>query len=227
MKKILLEVDGLEVSVDGKKILRGISFNINRGEVVALKGVNGSGKSTLAHVLAGHPRYEVTKGRVSFSGESLLKLSPEERAQRGIFLSFQHPVTLPGVPLGKFLFTAYKAVNKGDNIRDFVKKLEEKCRLLGIDKSFIERAVNEGFSGGEKKRAEILQMAVLEPKLAILDETDSGLDNEASELVASGIRKIMEVNEEMSILMISHYEKFTQLLHPNRHLQLKEGVIRQ
>lgn len=224
MKKNL-EITGLSVSIQNKEILHNVSLEINEGETVALLGPNGSGKSTLANVLVGHPSCKVVGGQVLFSGADLLSLKPEERAKKGLFLSFQNPVSLAGVPLGKFLFTAYKEIHGSMSLRDFTAMVEEKCELLGIDKSFIQRSVNEGFSGGEKKRVEILQLAVLKPKLAILDETDSGLDVEGIKTIAEGIKKIKEANPEMAVLLITHYQEFLKLLEPNRTLHIKDGVV--
>jgi len=225
MKKEILRVKKLTVDVEGKNILRGVDFSISEGETVGLIGANGSGKSSLALTLMGHPRYHVTGGSVEFFGKDLLAMKPEERAKNGLFLSFQNPSELQGVPFGKFLFVAYKESHGAITAKEFVAKLREKCSLLGISQDFVERSVNEGFSGGEKKRAEILQLAVLEPKLAILDETDSGLDSEATEVVAEGIKKVVKENPKMGIILISHYEKFIQLMAPNRVLRMNEGKI--
>jgi len=225
MKKEILRVRKLAVDVDGKNILRDISFSILEGETVGLLGANGSGKSSLALTLMGHPRYKVMNGSADFFGKNLLVMKPEERAKNGLFLSFQNPNELSGVPFGKFLFVAYKENHGTITAKEFVAKLREKCSLLGISQDFVERSVNEGFSGGEKKRAEILQLAVLEPKLAILDETDSGLDSEAIKVVAEGIKKISQKNPKMSIILISHYEKFIKLMAPNRVLCMNEGKI--
>ena len=225
MKKEILRVEKLTVEVEGKNILRGVEFSISEGETVGLIGANGSGKSSLALTLMGHSRYHVTSGSVKFFGKDLLAMKPEERAKNGLFLSFQNPSELSGVPFGKFLFVAYKENHGEITAKEFVAKLREKCALLGINQDFVERSANEGFSGGEKKRAEILQLAVLEPKLAILDEADSGLDYEATKVVAEGIKKIAAKNPSMSIILISHYEKFIKLMAPSRVLHINEGKI--
>jgi Fe-S cluster assembly ATP-binding protein len=223
MKKEILQVKKLSVDVEGKNILRNVGFSISEGEIVGLTGANGSGKSSLALTLMGHPRYRVTGGKVEFLGKDLLAMKPEERAKNGLFLSFQNPSELSGVPFGKFLFVAYKENHGEITAKEFVAKLKEKCALLGIGQDFVERSVNEGFSGGEKKRAEILQLAVLEPKLAILDEADSGLDAEATKVVAGGIKRIAQKNPKMSIVVISHYEKFIKLMAPSRVLRMNGG----
>jgi Fe-S cluster assembly ATP-binding protein len=225
MKKDILRVEKLSVDVEGKNILHDVEFSISEGETVGLTGANGSGKSSLALTLMGHPRYRVAGGKVEFLGKDLLALKPEERAKSGLFLSFQNPSELSGVPFGKFLFVAYKENHGEISAKEFITKLKEKCALLGISQDFVERSVNEGFSGGEKKRAEILQLAVLEPKLAILDEADSGLDAEATKVVAGGIKKIAQKNPKMSIIVISHYEKFIQLMAPSRVLRMSGGKI--
>jgi len=225
MKKNILQIEKLTVDVEGKNILRGVEFSVAEGEIVGLIGANGAGKSSLALTLMGHPRYQVTSGSVKFLGNDLLIMKPEDRAKKGLFLSFQNPSEISGVPFGKFLFTAYKEIHGEITAKDFIAKLKEKCELLGVNQDFVERSVNEGFSGGEKKRAEILQLAILEPKLAILDETDSGLDAEATEIVADGIKKIVGENPKMSIILISHYEKFMQLVAPNRVLRMSKGKI--
>lgn len=216
----LLSVKNLTVAVEEKEILKNISLVVNKGQVLALTGSNGAGKSTLALAIMGHPKFQIKKGEILFDGQDIKNLSPEERAKKGIFLSFQSPVEISGVPLEKFLWSAYKNLNQEVSLKDFAKRLEEKCALLGIDKSFTEREVNVGFSGGEKKKAEILQLAVLEPKLAILDETDSGLDQEAIKVVADAIKTIKKANPEMAFIIISHYEKFLKLLEPKATFSL-------
>jgi len=225
--KKLLEVINLSVSVGDKKVLENISFNLREGEVVGLLGPNGSGKTSLGLTLMGHPRYQVTAGEAMFVGKNLFTLKPEERAKVGLFMSFQSPLEIQGVPFGKFLFTAYKEVKDPTiSAKDFIALLREKCKFLGVDQSFVERSVNEGFSGGEKKRAEILQLAVLEPKLAILDETDSGLDVTATKIVAKTIKKVIEKNPKMGIILITHYDQFLKQLKPSRIMKIEKGIMR-
>ncbi|MDO8512282.1 MAG: Fe-S cluster assembly ATPase SufC [bacterium] len=222
----LLEVKNLSVSVGGKQVLENVTFDVAEGEVVGLLGPNGSGKTSLGLTLMGHPRYQVTAGKINLVGKNLLAMKPEERAKAGLFMSFQNPMEIQGVPFGKFLFTAYKEVkNPAISAKDFIALLREKCQFLGVVQSFVERSVNEGFSGGEKKRAEILQLAVLEPKLAILDETDSGLDVTATKIVAKAIKKVSENNPKMSIILITHYDKFLKQLKPNRILKIEKGMV--
>lgn len=226
IQKHLIRIIGLSVAVGDKKVLEDLSFDIVEGEMVGLLGPNGSGKTSLGLALMGHPRYRVISGKVLFAGKDLLTMKPEERAKAGLFMSFQNPLEISGVPFGKFLFTAYKEVkNPNISAKEFVALLREKCNFLGVDQSFVERSVNEGFSGGEKKRAEILQLAVLEPKLAILDETDSGLDVTATKIVARAIKKVCEKNPKMSIILITHYDKFLSLLEPGRIIKIEQGQI--
>ncbi|RCK76628.1 MAG: Iron-sulfur cluster assembly ATPase protein SufC [Ignavibacteriae bacterium] len=223
----LLEIKDLHVEVENKEILKGLSLTINRGEIHAIMGPNGSGKSTLANTLMGHPNYVVTKGEIIFKGQDILELSPDERAALGLFLAFQYPHEIPGVTLFNFLRTAVNSIQKkrtgediekdrkkaASSILQFSKKLNEYMKLLGIDESFSKRYVNEGFSGGEKKRAEILQLAMLKPDLAILDETDSGLDIDALKTVSDGVNKI--VTPEQSILVITHYQRLLDYIKPH------------
>src|SRR6204780_2340974 len=190
-----LEITDLNVRIEEREILRGVDLDINQGEIHALMGPNGSGKSTLANTLLGHPKYKVTKGDVLIDGESIVNLTPDKRAKKGLFLAFQYPVAVPGVTMFSFLRAAYNAVhtdanNQAPTIFDFKETLAERMKLLGMDESFMNRYLNEGFSGGEKKRAEILQLAMLKPKFAVLDETDSGLDIDALKTVAEGVSKI-------------------------------------
>lgn len=222
----MLAIKNLHVAVEGKEILRGVSLDVRPGEVVALLGPNGSGKSTLAHALMGHPRYTVTAGTAEFRGENLLALAPEERARRGLFLSFQYPPEIPGVPLGAMLRTALaERTGTTPPAGAFIKLLDEKLALLTMDRAFAERSVNAGFSGGEKKRAEILQLALLAPALAILDETDSGLDVDAFRVVAEGIQRVRLEHPDMAILLITHYDQFLDFLVADRVAVMKEGTI--
>ena len=214
----MLEIKNLHATVDGKEILRGLDLTIGTGEVHAIMGPNGSGKSTLAHVLAGRDGYEVTDGSVIFEGQDLLALKPEERAREGIFLAFQYPVEIPGVATMNFLKTAVNSVRKhrGQNELDameFLKLVRSKRDAIGVGEEMLKRALNVGFSGGEKKRNEILQMALLEPKLAVLDETDSGLDIDALRIVADGINA--QRSPERAVLMITHYQRLLDYVQPD------------
>lgn len=220
----LLQIENLHVSVENKEILKGISLEFLPGKIYALMGPNGSGKSTLASALAGHPKYQVTQGKMLVSGEEMTHLSADLRAQKGLFLSFQYPKNIPGVTLSNFLRAAYKAVKKKEmRVFEFQKLLKEKMDLLEIPRGFMDRFVNEGFSGGEKKKAEILQALVLEPKVILLDETDSGLDVDALKIVAEGIQKL--INPSTTILLITHYFRILQYLRPDVVHILKEGSI--
>jgi len=222
----LFQIEGLHVSVEGKEILRGVDLVVYPGEVHALMGPNGSGKSTLANTLMGHPKYLVTAGRVRLLGEDLLGLSPDQRAKRGVFLAFQYPLSIPGVGTGNFLRTAVKAV-RGESVSalQFRKDLAREMEVLKMESSFATRALNEGFSGGEKKRAEVLQMAMLRPKVAILDETDSGLDIDALRIVSEGVNAVHSDNPETSILLITHYQRILNYIHPDRVHVLVRGRI--
>ena len=209
-----LSIQNLHVSVEGKKILRGLNLDLKKGEVQALMGPNGTGKSTLAYTLMGHPRYQVTEGQICLDGENILDLPPDERARRGIFLAFQYPTAVPGVAMGNFLRQAIKAVRgKEVAVSEFRKLLREKMALLKIDQSMMGRYLNEGFSGGEKKRAEILQMALLEPQFAVLDETDSGLDIDALRIVSEGVNALQGPN--LGILIITHYQRILNYIKPD------------
>jgi Fe-S cluster assembly ATP-binding protein len=222
----LFIVEDLHVSVEGKEILKGVNLTVNAGEVHALMGPNGSGKSTLANALMGHPRYVVTKGRILLNGEDMLPLSPDERARRGMFLAFQYPLEIPGVKVRHFLRMAVRA-SKGQepSVTEFRKQLFDKMALLEMDRSFAERYLNEGFSGGEKKRNEILQLAMLEPTMAILDETDSGLDIDALRVVASGINKLAGPN--VAMLLITHYQRILSYVEPHFvHVLFNGRVVR-
>src|SRR5881397_2800276 len=212
---VTLEIRGLHASVEGKEILKGIDLVVKQGETHALMGPNGSGKSTLANVLMGRPGYQVTAGEVVFKGEDILALRPDQRAQRGLFLAMQYPVEIPGVSVVNFLRTAYKSV-KGEEISAlaFRKHMKEKMSLLGVDDSMVQRYVNQGFSGGEKKRNEVLQLAVLEPELAILDETDSGLDIDSLREVATGVAQL--AGPDLGVLIITHYQRILNYITPDR-----------
>ena len=214
----LLEVRGLQATVNGIEILKGIDLTVNSGEVHAIMGPNGSGKSTFAKVLAGHPAYEVTGGTVAFEGKNLLELAPEARARAGLFLGFQYPVEIPGVANSQFLRLAYNTVQqqRGKEELDpleFDDFVREKMKLLEMNPDFLDRSVNEGFSGGEKKRNEILQLALLEPKLGILDETDSGLDIDALRVVAGGVNQL--ANKDNAIVLVTHYQRLLNYIVPD------------
>ena len=214
----MLEIKGLRATVSDKEILKGIDLTVNAGEVHAVMGPNGSGKSTLAQVLAGHPAYTVTGGEVTYDGENLLELDPEIRAQKGIFLAFQYPIEIPGVSNAYFMRAAYNEIRKaqGDEEMDpmsFADLMEEKMKLVEMDPSMLTRSVNAGFSGGEKKRNEILQMAVLEPKLAILDETDSGLDIDALRIVAHGVNTLKKPTN--ATIVVTHYQRLLNYIVPD------------
>ncbi|MGD2045590.1 MAG: Fe-S cluster assembly ATPase SufC [Gemmatimonadota bacterium] len=216
----ILKIAGLQAKVADEElgILKGVDLEIKPGEVHAIMGPNGSGKSTLAKVLAGHPGYEPTAGTVTFAGDDLLEMEPDERSLAGVFLAFQYPVDIPGVSIANFLRTAVQARQpEGEelDIFDFSDQLTERMEMLDMDASFAERHVNDGFSGGEKKRNEILQMAMLKPKLAVMDETDSGLDIDALQVVANGVNKLTEEDPEMSILLITHYQRLLNYIKPD------------
>jgi len=214
----MLKIEQLNAQTDQNQILKGLNLEVKPGEIHALMGPNGAGKSTLAKVLAGHPAYEVTGGHVWFKGQDLLDMEPEERAHAGLFMSFQYPVEIPGVSNFQFLHTAYNFQQKAEGKEEvseetFSDMLHEKMQMMDIHPSFHSRNVNEGFSGGEKKRNEILQMAILKPSLAILDETDSGLDIDALRVVANGVKKIM--NQEMGLILITHYQRLLDYIEPD------------
>jgi len=225
---MLLEVKDLHAGIDGKEILKGLNLTVNKGEVHAIMGPNGSGKSTLSKVLAGHPSYEVVSGEVIFDGKNLLEFEPDERAREGVFMAFQYPVEVPGVSNSQFLRLAYNEKMKhtgGEELDplEFNDLLKEKAKLVEMDPQFFKRSVNEGFSGGEKKRNEILQMAVLEPKLAILDETDSGLDIDALRIVAEGVNKLR--SDENGIILVTHYQRLLNYIQPDFVHVLANGRI--
>lgn len=224
----MLSIHHLHANIEGKEILRGIDLEVNPGEVHAIMGPNGSGKSTLASVLAGREEFEVTEGSVTFQGEDLLEMAPEERAREGIFLAFQYPVEIPGVSTTNFLKTAVNQVrqHKGLDTLDavsFLKMMKEKMKLVDIDQSLLSRALNEGFSGGEKKRNEIFQMAMLEPTLSILDETDSGLDIDALRIVANGVTQLKSPNN--ATIVITHYQRLLEYIVPDFVHVLYNGRI--
>ena len=227
-KNPMLEIKGLRASAGDKEILRGIDLTVNAGEVHAVMGPNGSGKSTLAQVIAGHPAYEVTAGQVLYEGKDLLDMDPEERAQAGVFLAFQYPVEIPGISNAYFLRAAYNEIRKARGLEevdsmDFLDLLEEKLRLVEWGPEIMSRAVNSGFSGGEKKRNESLQMAVLEPKLAILDETDSGLDIDALRIVANGVNALRR--PDRATVVVTHYQRLLNHIIPDRVHVLSAGRI--
>jgi Fe-S cluster assembly ATP-binding protein len=222
----ILQISGLEVAVDGTPILKGVDLEVPQGEVHALMGPNGSGKSTLAYALAGHPRYEITGGRVLFRGRDLLEMEADERAQAGFFLAMQYPVEVPGVSVLNFLRTSLNAV-RGEEMgaREFMKLFREKSELLEFDSSFTDRYLNEGFSGGEKKRHEILQMAMLEPRFAVLDETDSGLDVDALKVVSRGVNSMR--SPDLGVLIITHYTRILRYIQPDVvHVMFEGRIVR-
>jgi len=236
----MFEVENLHVNIEDKEILKGVNLTINTGEIHALMGPNGSGKSTLASVVAGHPSYEVTEGAIRYKGEDILELEPNERAAKGIFLAFQYPTVIPGVSMANFLRMAVTNVRKAraEEIeanggtaqklapREFRRLMKEKMALLKMDESFATRYLNEGFSGGEKKRAEILQMALLEPSMAILDETDSGLDIDALRVVSEGVNAL--AGPEMGILLITHYQRLLDYIKPHYvHIMMDGRIVRE
>ena len=224
----LLKIKGLHAGIAGKEILKGIDLEINRGEIHAVMGPNGAGKSTLSAVLTGKPEYEVTAGTVEFLGKDLLAMKPEERAWAGIFMSFQYPIEIPGVSITNFMKTAINSKRKAEGLEpikggDFLKFMKEKMALVQMKPEFAKREVNVGFSGGEKKRNEIFQMAMLDPVLAILDETDSGLDVDALKIVADGVNALH--TPEKSAIVITHYQKLLEYVRPDRVHVLKDGRI--
>ncbi|HWP72194.1 MAG TPA: Fe-S cluster assembly ATPase SufC [Gemmatimonadaceae bacterium] len=224
----MLHISELRASVSGKEILKGISLDVEAGEIHAIMGPNGSGKSTLAQVLAGHPGYEITGGSVTYRGQNLFEMEPEERAQAGVFLAFQYPVEIPGVSNAYFLRSAYNEIRKarGEPEKDpieFLDVVEERLKLVDLDDSMLSRSVNAGFSGGEKKRNEILQLAVLDPMLAILDETDSGLDIDALRTVADGVNKLRR--KDNAFLVVTHYQRLLNYIVPDHVHVLVDGRI--
>lgn len=234
MSNTIMEIKNIQASVDGTDILRGVDLTIEKGEIHALMGPNGSGKSTLAQVLAGHPSYEVNKGSVIFNGEDVLDMDPAERSLAGIFLAFQYPVAIPGVPVLSFLRAAYNVRHPEDpsspagkkvTVAKFRKILNTHAEALKINLDFIDRAVNDGFSGGEKKKLEMLQMAVLEPKFIVLDETDSGLDVDALQIVGEAVNAYKEKNPDVGILIITHYQRILRYIKPDHVHVMKDGAI--
>ena len=225
-----LEIKNLHVGIDGKEIVKGLSLTINPGEIHAIMGPNGTGKSTLSYALMGHPLYEVTEGEVWFKGQNILELEPDERSRLGIFLAFQYPVAIPGVTVANFLRSAINARRRAENpedkgipIPEFRKMLKSKMEMLKMDQAFAGRYLNDGFSGGEKKRAEILQMATLQPSIAILDETDSGLDIDALRIVSDGVNALM--NNDMGVLVITHYQRLLNYIKPHFVHVMMDGRI--
>ena len=219
----IFKTKNLKVSIEGKEIVKGIDLELKKGEIAVIMGPNGSGKSTLANALMGHPKMEV-KGQASLEGKDLLKMSPDERSKAGLFLSFQYPAEISGVTISNFLRTTLNA-RKPIKIPEFIKILNEKMKLLHINKEFASRYVNEGFSGGEKKKMEILQLAVLNPKFAILDETDSGLDIDSLKKVCEGINAVKKENKDMAILVITHYQRMLNYLKPDTVMIMLDGKI--
>jgi Fe-S cluster assembly ATP-binding protein len=224
----MLTIENLHAAVDGKSILKGVDLDVKAGEIHAIMGPNGSGKSTLASVIAGNEVYEMTKGNLLLNGEDINELDAEERAHKGVFMSFQYPVEIPGVSVTNFIKTAINSSRKAQGLEDMpasemLKKIRQKAALLEIDTKFLSRSLNEGFSGGEKKRNEIFQMAMLEPKLSILDETDSGLDIDALKIVANGVNKLRSKNN--AVIIITHYQRLLDYIKPDYVHVLKDGII--
>jgi len=226
MSKFLV-IEDLHVSVEDKEILRGVNLTINKGEVHALMGPNGCGKSTLSNAIMGHPKYKITQGKIFFNGEDITNIAPDQRAKKGIFLAFQYPVAIPGVRIFNFLKNMMSSVQGREiNISEFRKELKEKTKMLEVKSSFIQRYLNDGFSGGEKKRNEILQMALFNPKLALLDETDSGLDVTALKTVCDGINKVL--NPEMSAIIITHYKRMLEYVKPQFvHIMMNGKIVKE
>jgi Fe-S cluster assembly ATP-binding protein len=221
----MLKIENLRVEIDGQEIVKGLDLEVGEGEIHAIMGPNGSGKSTLANVLMGHPRYEVTGGSITFRGEDVFELEPDERAKLGMFLAFQYPSEVPGVSVANFLRTAVNSVREEElSPMDMYRLLQEKMKVMQMDPKFAERYLNEGFSGGEKKRNEILQMLMLDPKLAIMDETDSGLDIDALQVVAKGVNELR--GPEFSAVIITHYQRILRYIEPDRvHVMLDGRIV--
>jgi Fe-S cluster assembly ATP-binding protein len=223
-----LEIRNLQVTAEGKEILKGVSLDVEKGSIHALMGPNGSGKSTLANAIMGHPGLEVTEGNITFKGEDITEADPDERSRMGLFMAFQYPVAIPGVTVAKYMRMALNAHREADGeepvkLKDFRKEMEEAMALTNIPKEFSSRYVNDGFSGGEKKRMEILQLAMLRPEMAVLDETDSGLDIDALRVVAEGVNKF--AGPDMGVLIITHYQRILHLIKPDRVHVLYDGRI--
>ena len=221
----MLKIENLQVEIDGQEIVKGLDLEVNKGEIHAIMGPNGSGKSTLANVLMGHPRYEVTGGSVTFQGEDVFELEPDERAKLGMFLAFQYPSEVPGVSVANFLRTAVNSVREEDlSAMEMYRLIQDKMKIMQMDPRFAERYLNEGFSGGEKKRNEILQMLMLEPKLAIMDETDSGLDIDALQVVAKGVNELR--GPDFSAVIITHYQRILRYIEPDHvHVMLDGRLV--
>lgn len=220
----VLKIENLHVEVAGQEILKGVALEVKKGEVVALMGPNGSGKSTLSFALMGHPKYKITSGKIFLNGEDITNSPPDERARKGLFLSFQYPQEISGITLSNFLRSAVNARNpdKKINVIEFRKMLKEKMKTLEVPEKFADRYLNEGFSGGEKKRSEILQLSVLQPKIAILDETDSGLDIDSLRIVAEGINSL---KKEMGVILITHYQRLLNYITPDKIFIMHKGII--
>jgi Fe-S cluster assembly ATP-binding protein len=221
----MLKIENLQVEIDGQEIVKGLDLEVNKGEIHAIMGPNGSGKSTLANVLMGHPRYEVTAGSITFEGEDVFELEPDERAKLGMFLAFQYPSEVPGVSVANFLRTAVNSVREEElSPMEMYRLLQEKMAIMKMDPKFAERYLNEGFSGGEKKRNEILQMLMLDPTLAIMDETDSGLDIDALQVVARGVNELR--GPEFSAIIITHYQRILRYIEPDQvHVMLDGRIV--
>jgi Fe-S cluster assembly ATP-binding protein len=221
----MLKIEDLHIEIDGQEIIKGLDLEVGEGEIHAIMGPNGSGKSTLANVLMGHPRYEVTGGSITFKGEDVFELEPDERAKLGMFLAFQYPSEVPGVSVANFLRTAVNSVREEElSPMDMYRLIQEKMKIMQMDPKFAERYLNEGFSGGEKKRNEILQMLMLEPELAIMDETDSGLDIDALQVVAKGVNELR--GPDFSAVIITHYQRILRYIEPDRvHVMLDGRIV--
>jgi len=221
----MLKIENLQVEIDGQEIVKGLDLEVNKGEIHAIMGPNGSGKSTLANVLMGHPRYEVTGGSITFQGEDVFELEPDERAKLGMFLAFQYPSEVPGVSVANFLRTAVNSVREEElSAMEMYRLIQDKMKIMQMDPKFAERYLNEGFSGGEKKRNEILQMLMLDPKLAIMDETDSGLDIDALQVVAKGVNELK--GPEFSAVIITHYQRILRYIEPDYvHVMLDGRLV--